>query len=113
VNILSKLILLAVLLVSISACAITEITSSTSSTLDAVTPDISANDFVNKRYLAIRSEAARGEGENLEALAQLLGYPDSREFSQNLKANFEQIFSQVTDSQEIIARIEASSLHKG
>lgn len=112
-NTFSKLVLLSTLLASISACAITEVTSSTSSTLDAVTPDVTTNDFVNKRYLAIRSEAARGEGENLEALAQLLGHPDSRVFSQNLKANFEQIFSQVTDPQEIIARIEASSLHKG
>ncbi len=112
-NTFSKLILLATLAASISACAITEVTSSTSSTLDAVTPDVTANDFVNKRYLAIRSEAARGEGENLEALAQLLGHTDSRIFSQNLKANFEQIFSQVTDPQQIIARIEASGLHKG
>lgn len=112
-NTLSKLALLSTLLVSISACGITEITSSTSSTLDAVTPDVTANDFVNKRYLAIRSEAARGEGENLEALAQLLGHTDSRVFSRNLKDNFEQIFSQVTDPQDIIARIEASGLHKG
>lgn len=112
-NTFSKLILLATLVASVSACAITEVTSSTSSTLDAVTPDITANDFVDKRYLAIRSEAARGEGENLEALAQLLGHTDSRVFSQNLKANFEQIFSQVTDPQQIIARIEASGLHKG
>lgn len=112
-NTLSKLALLSALLVSLSACGITDITSSTSSTLDAVTPDVTANDFVNKRYLAIRSEAARGEGENLEALAQLMGHPDSQLFSQTLKANFEQIFSQVTDPQEIIARIEASTLHKG
>lgn len=110
---LNKLAILSTLLVSISACGITEITSSTSSTLDAVTPDVTANDFVNKRYLAIRSEAARGEGENLVALAQLLGHKDSRVFSQNLKENFEQIFSQVTDPQEIIARIEASGLHQG
>ena len=112
-NTLSKLALLSALLVSLSACGITEITSSTSSTLDAVTPDVTANDFVNKRYLAIRSEAARGEGENLEALAQLMGHTDSQLFSQALKENFEQIFSQVTDPQEIIARIEASTLHKG
>jgi hypothetical protein len=113
VNTLSKLALLSTLLVSISACGITDITSSTSSTLDAVTPDVTANDFVNKRYLAIRSEAARGEGENLVALAQLLGHTDSRVFSQNLKEHFEQIFSQVTDPQDIIARIEAHGLHKG
>lgn len=112
-NTFRKLILLSTLAASISACAITEVTSSTSSTLDAVTPDITANDFVNKRYLAIRSEAARGEGENLVALAQLLGHTDSQLFSQNLKDNFEQIFSQVTDPQQIIARIEANGLHKG
>jgi len=113
VNTFSKLALLSTLLASISACGITEITSSTSSTLAAVPPDVTATAFVNKRYLAIRSGAARGEGEHLEALAELLGHTDSRVFSQNLKDNFEQIFSQVTDPQDIIARIEASGLHKG
>ena len=108
---------LALLLVSLSltACsAFTEISSSTSTTSDAVTPDITLNEFVNKRYVAIRHDAANGGGENLDALAQLLGEKDTYTFAQHMKNNFDTIFSNVSQPSDIIARIEAKEiLHNG
>ena len=55
----------------LSGCA-TDFLSSTSSTLDAATPDITLNNFVDTRIATLKKEAAVGEGENIEALAQLI-----------------------------------------
>ena len=63
-------------LIVVSGCTVTDITSSTSSTLDAVTPDVTLNRFVDVRIASIKKEAATGEGENLEALAHLMGKQD-------------------------------------
>lgn len=98
---------------SISSCGITEITSSTSSTLDTVTPDVTLNEFVTKRFIAIRTEAAQGQGENLQALAQLMGQKDVRAFSKNIKDNFDLIFADVNAPEQIIARIEAQTNYQG
>lgn len=108
-----KLLSLSALILSISSCGITDITSSTSSTLDAVTPDVTVNEFVSKRFVAIRTEAAQGYGENLQALAELMGHKDTRSFSKNVKDNFDVIFADVTAPEQIIARIEAQSDYKG
>ncbi len=106
-----KLVSTAAIMLSLSACtAITEVTSSTSSTLDAVTPDVTLNEFVSKRYVAIRHDAANGGGEHLDALAQLMGKQDSRDFARLMQANFETIFKDVDQPAEIIARIEATTL---
>ena len=111
---ITKLLSFSVLAVSISACTgITEITSSTSSTVDAVTPDVTVNEFVSKRYVAIRTEAARGHGENLDALAQLMGQKDKEKFSREIKENFENIFAAETSNPDvIIAKIEAQLTNK-
>jgi len=104
---ISKLLLLTALASSMTACTgITDVTSSTSSTVDAVTPDVTVNEFVNKRFIAIRNEAAKGSGENLNALAELMGKKDSHIFAKNIKTNFDQIFSNVNMPTDIIAKIE-------
>lgn len=110
-----KLLALSALTLSMTACTgITDFTSSTSSTVDAVTPDVTVNEFVTRRYVAIRNEAAKGSGENLNALAQLMGKKDSNEFAKNIKTNFDDIFSDVKTPIDIIAKIEAhSDLAKG
>lgn len=106
-NIITKTLAASLVLLSLSACsAFTEISSSTSSTSDAVTPDVTLNEFVNKRYVAIRHDAANGGGENLDALAQLLGKKDSQAFAKRMKNNFDTIFSNINQPSEIIARIE-------
>ena len=111
----TKLLLITGLAVSMTACTgITDVTSSTSSTVDTVTPDITVNEFVSKRYVAIRNEAARGSGENLNALAQLMGKKDKQVFAKDIKINFDEIFGNIKTPTDIIAKIEAhSSLVKG
>jgi len=103
----TKILLLTALTSSMAACTgITDITSSTSSTVDAVTPDVTVNEFVSKRYIAIRNEAAKGSGENLDALAELMGKKDNRVFAKNIKTNFDDIFGNVKTPTDIIAKIE-------
>lgn len=112
---ITSLLALSALTVSITACTgITDVTSSTSSTVDTVTPDITVNEFVTRRYVAIRNEAAKGSGENLNALAQLMGKKDTYKFAKHIKTNFDEIFSDVKTPVDIIAKIEAhSELAKG
>ena len=107
---ITKLLFLSALAASMTACTgITDVTSSTSSTVDAVTPDVTVNEFVSKRFVAIRNEAAKGSGENLNALAELMGKQDSRAFSKNIKTNFDDIFGNIKLPTDIIAKIEAHS----
>ena len=55
----------------LGGCTITDVTSTTSGSLDTVTPDVSLNRFVDILMTSIQREAAQGEGENLDALADL------------------------------------------
>ena len=110
-NKFSKSLIISSILINLTACAaITEISSSTSTTSDAVTPDITLNEFVNKRFIAIRHDAANGGGENLDALAQLLGKDDKNAFANLMKDNFDMIFINVEQPVDIISRIEDQSL---
>lgn len=91
----------------LTACTgFTEISSSTSSTTDAVTPDITLNNFIDKRFDAIRKDAATGGGENIEALAQLMGKTDPQALANFMQSNYEQLFSNVKQPAELIARME-------
>ena len=104
---ITKLLLLAALASSMTACTgITDVTSSTSSTVDTVTPDVTVNEFVSKRFVDIRNEAAKGSGENLNAIAELMGKKDSHTFAKNIKTNFDEIFGNVESPTDIIAKIE-------
>lgn len=64
----------------LSGCTITDVTSNISGSLDTVTPDVTLNRFVDIRMASIQKEAAQGEGENLDALADLMGKKDNRRF---------------------------------
>ena len=92
---------------AVSACTITDITSSTSDTLDAATPDITLNRFVDVRIASIKQEAAAGQGENLQALAQLMGEPDSAAFSRMLQLNYDKLFNNLQQPSELVGRIES------
>ncbi|VAW62124.1 hypothetical protein MNBD_GAMMA08-1819 [hydrothermal vent metagenome] len=110
-NMPNKILVILPVLFSLSACsAFTEFSSSTSDTVDAVTPDVTLNEFVNKRYVAIRHDAANGGGENLDALAQLLGAKDKVAFAKKMKANFNMVFKGINNPSEIIARIETQMI---
>lgn len=95
------------LAVSLASCSITEVTSSTSGTVDAVTPDVTLNEFVNVRFASIQKEAARGQGENLDALAELMGRVDKPEFSEWMRSNYNELFTNLGQPSELISRIES------
>lgn len=92
-----------------TACTTTDITSSTSSTVDAATPDITLNRFVDVRIASIKKEAAAGKGENLEALAQLMGKQDKQAFSGWMQVNYDVLFNDLNQPTELISRIETVS----
>lgn len=94
-------------LLSLSACTTTDFLSSTSSTLDAATPDISLNKFVDVRIASLKKEAATGEGENLNALAQLMGKEDKKAFSSWLHVNYDELFNNLEKPAQLISRIQS------
>ncbi len=106
-SLLASLAMSSVLLCS--ACTITDVTSSTSHTLDAVTPDITLNRFVDVRIASIKQEAAVGQGENLNALAHLMGREDNVKFSDWMQSNYHVLFSDLEQPSELVSRIETLS----
>ncbi|HHJ34996.1 MAG TPA: DUF3015 domain-containing protein [Gammaproteobacteria bacterium] len=88
----------------LGGCSITDLTSDA---VDTVTPDITLNRFVDVRLASIQQEAARGEGENLDALAQLMGKTDRRAFSSWMHDNYNALFSDLEKPSQLISRIEA------
>ena len=102
-----KLLIISGILTGLSACTlVTDFTSSTSSTLDAVTPDITLNRFVDQRYVAIRKDAAAGSGENIEALAELMGQTDKEAFASWMQDNYDNLFTGLDKPSDLVARIE-------
>jgi len=93
----------------LAGCTITDVTSSTSGTLDTVTPDVTLNHFVDTRMASIQKEAAQGEGEDLDALAELMGKTDKQAFSNWMHANYDELFSNLEKPSQLISRIETQS----
>lgn len=87
--------------VSSTVNAISDVTSSTT---DAFKGDKSA--FVESRFAAVRYDAARGYGENLDTLAALLGEPDRAEFARWMKAHYGELFVDLDAPSELLVRIE-------
>jgi type IV pilus biogenesis protein CpaD/CtpE len=104
-----RIVLAAAILASVSACSITDTTSTTSDSIDTVTPDVTLNRFVDVRIASIKQEAAAGEGENLEALAKLMGKTDAGAFSGWMQAHYDELFVGLDQPSELISRIESIS----
>ena len=106
----TRLFLRTVLLVGMTAlsigCATTDGLSSTSSTVDTVTPDVTVNQFVDTRLASIKKEAAVGYGENLNALAEMMGKEDKVAFGAWMQLNYDSLFTDLSDSAELVSRIE-------
>ena len=102
-----SLLALAVVVTTLTACtAITDITSSTSSTLDAATPDITLNNFIDTRYAALQQDAARGAGENIDALAQLMGTQDSKQLAGWMQSHYGELFTVDQTAAELMVKLE-------
>ena len=104
-----KIAVAAAILASMSACSITDTTSTTSGSVDAVTPDVTLNRFVDVRIASIKQEAAAGEGENLDALARLMGKADTDAFSGWMQVHYDALFDGLEQPSELISRIESLS----
>jgi hypothetical protein len=70
--------------------------------------DVTLNNFVNVRIASLKKEAAVGEGENIEALAQLMGREDKKAFSSWLQVNYDDLFNNLKEPSELISRINTS-----
>lgn len=88
--------------------SVESVSDATSSTTDKISGKDAA--FVETRFAAIRSDAARGYGENLDSLAVLLGEQDRAEFAGWMKQNYAMLFSDLSAPRELLARIES---HRG
>ena len=110
-NIISKTFssVVVVAALTLGGCTITDVTSSTSGTLDTVTPDVTLNQFVYVRLASIQKEAAEGKGENLDALAALMGKTDKQAFSSWMHDNYSELFSNLEKPSQLISRIETQS----
>ena len=104
-----KTVLAAAILASMSACTITDTTSTTSGSIDTATPDITLNRFVDVSIASIKQEAAAGEGENLDALARLMGKTDTNAFSGWMQTHYDELFIGLEQPSELISRIESIS----
>src|SRR5882672_4262304 len=92
----------------LTGCTTMDILQSATNTvtgfLSSTSPDSKKSAFVNDRFKAIRAEAARGQGENVEALAAMLGEPDRKEFARWMQTNYTPLFTDLKTPDELLAR---------
>jgi hypothetical protein len=97
----------------LGGCSVLQtVTNGVSSTVDGMTnvtssstSDQQSSAFVETRFAAIRSEAARGAGEDLDSLAKLLGEPDRVAFARFMKERYTDLFTGLREPRELLARI--------
>jgi len=83
------------------------ITSGTSNCLDGSENQVASKSdlFINANRLAVQMDIARGSGETVSGLSQILGCSNSSQFGQAMQKNYKQIFineksvtNEITDS---------------
>lgn len=79
--------------------SVTDVTSSTTS-------DEKSAAFVDKRFAAIRAQAARGEGEDLDSLAMLRGETDRAAFARFMKERYGDLFTGLEQPRELLVRLD-------
>ena len=89
----------------LTGCSITDLTSTTSGSLDTVTPDVTLNRFVDIRMAFIQKEAAQGEGENLDALADIMGNKDKQAFVSWMHENYDVLFTNLEKPSQLVSRL--------
>lgn len=62
--------------------------------------------YVRTQISWIQRDAARGEGESLAALAQLLGEPDQAEFARWSQQNYDLLFAKLEQPEDLLQRIK-------
>lgn len=64
--------------------------------------------FIEGNRIALESEAARGQGESLESLAQILQCPNSEKVGNALKNSHSEVFSEESSSSEVGQKIRST-----
>ena len=82
-------------------------TGTVTGVLSSTSPDSAKTAFVNDRFKAIRADAARGEGENVDALAAMLGEPDRKEFARWMQTNYAPLFTDLKKPDDLLTRIQS------
>jgi hypothetical protein len=77
---------------------ITDVTGSSTS-------DEASASFVETRFASIRTEAARGGGENLDSLAKLLGETDRADFARFMQDRYGELFTGIEQPRDLLVRI--------
>jgi|SRR5699024_11164330 len=62
--------------------------------------------YVASQIPMIRREAATGGGDNIRALAALMGESDSQAFGQWMQANYARLFNNLDQPEMLVARID-------
>jgi hypothetical protein len=81
-------------------------TNTVTGVLSSTSPDSDRSAFVSDRFKAIRAEAAKGQGENVDALAAMLGESDREEFARWMQTNYKPLFTDLKTPEELLARIK-------
>ena len=82
----------------LSACGTTtdlveSVTNSITNVTESTTPsDKNKSAFIKDRFDAIRFEAAKGEGENIDTLAAMLGETNRQEFARWMQNHYASLF---------------------
>ena len=92
----------------LSGCKITDDTSSSGSQ-GTVAPDVTVSRFVDIRMASIQKEATQGEGENLDALADLMGKKDEQAFYPGCMKIMMSCFSDLEKPSQLLPRINDQS----
>jgi len=61
--------------------------------------------FVNSQYAMLKSEAARGQGEDLDALAYMMQADNTQRFNANVQANYASLFSGEQSADAFLSRL--------
>ena len=75
---------------------------------DDETASLRTRHYVRTQLDWIEREAASGEGEHIETLGVLLGEEDPRAFASWAQAHHGQLFADLREPEELIARIDAT-----
>ncbi len=86
------------------------ITNATASTSDGISGQDPAEEaalarasrFVGSQWAFVRRDAAAGHGENLDALARLLGEPDHAAFGHWMQTNYQSLFDVERSPRELV-----------
>lgn len=80
------------------------VTTNTADDVDART-HAARREFVGSQMAMIKREAARGQGENLEALAYMMHAEDTPAFEYQVQANYQSLFATDADADQWLTRL--------